>query len=135
MSDDFDASGRGRGRARFQKLASAALNADVTIDQATTIVNDLSGTIRDMDSTMSTFDQTLVRINRDLGEFEDLLSAIARTTVRLNTALDNIDKLLAGPVAIGQAAVSVFEPATKATTAMAANAAGVVGRFLGNKHD
>ncbi|MDF0531026.1 hypothetical protein P0W64_21030 [Tsukamurella sp. 8F] len=128
MSDDYGPGLRptGRGRARFQKLASAALNADVTIDQATAVVNDLSDTIRGMDSTMEAFDETLVRINRDLGDFEQLMAAIAQTTARVNAALDNVDKLLSAPAALGTAAASVLHPASD----IANSAAGTVGRLL-----
>jgi ABC-type transporter Mla subunit MlaD len=98
----------GRGRARIQKLATAALNADVTIDQAATVINDLSTIVADMDSTMSNFDETVARVNANLEEFERLLVAIAGTLEKADTALERFNTILSAPLAIVGAADSVI---------------------------
>ena len=110
----------GRSRARVKKLASAALNADVTIDQATAVLNDLAGTIEGMDTSMADFDVTVARVNASLDEFDRLVGAIAVTLGKADNALERLNAILAAPLALADAAESVLiSPVT-----------GAVGRWL-----
>ncbi|WP_019203769.1 hypothetical protein [Tsukamurella sp. 1534] len=101
----------GRGRTRIRNLASAAMNADVTIDQATAIIDGLGDTMQRMDATMSDFDSTLVRMNRDLDEFESLMAAIAATVARTDAAITKVNALLDVPTAaLGVAGKAIAGP-------------------------
>ena len=51
------------GRERIQKLAQAALNADVTVEQVDTILAGLTETLADLDNSTSNLDATLERFN------------------------------------------------------------------------
>lgn len=56
----------GRDGARIRTLANTALDADVTIDQATAMPDGLGTTMENVDRTMTDFVSTSVRMNRDL---------------------------------------------------------------------
>ncbi|WP_461168300.1 hypothetical protein [Tsukamurella serpentis] len=99
----------GRGRARIRNLASAALNADMTIDQATAMLDGMAVTLENMSATMATFDETVARVNRNLDEFERLTARFSATLEKTDAALEKVNLLLAVPGTAVTAAERMLE--------------------------
>ena len=68
MADRGGKAGARTGTERIRKLAQAALNADVTVDQVDTILVGLSETLVDLNNSTGNLDATLARFNETIGE-------------------------------------------------------------------
>ncbi|HEV7850995.1 MAG TPA: ATPase, partial [Mycobacterium sp.] len=77
MADKGGRTGARSGRERIQKLAQAALNADVTVDQVDAILAGLGETLEDLNNSTGNLDTTLER-------FIDTISRINELAPRLN---------------------------------------------------
>ena len=59
-------------RERIRKLAQAALNADVTVEQVDTILEGLSETLVDLNKSTGNLDATLERFNETINSINEL---------------------------------------------------------------
>lgn len=102
MADRGGRTGVRRGRERFQKLAQAARNADVTVGQVDTILVGLAETLEGLNNSTGNLDATLDRFN-------DTISRINELAPRLNAVVDRLEGIVARVeriVGIGEAAVA-----------------------------
>ena len=102
MADKGGRTGTRTGRERIQKLAQAALNADVTVDQVDAILAGLSETLKDLDKSTSGLDATLERFNETINHINELAP-------RLNAVVDRMEGIVARVeriVGIGEAVMS-----------------------------
>ncbi|GAC70901.1 hypothetical protein [Gordonia soli] len=103
-----DAADRPPERQRIRKLAQAALNADVTVEQVDTILagmggalTDLDRTLGDLDSTIDTFDATLTRLSTTLDRVDATAERMAGVVERLERVVGRVERL----VGIGETAM------------------------------
>ena len=61
-----------------QKLAQAALNADVTVDQVDTILEGFGETLLDLNKSTGNLDATLVRFNETINQHQRTRAAAER---------------------------------------------------------
>ena len=102
MADKGGRTGARTGRERIQKLAQAALNADVTVDQVDAVLAGLAETLDDLNNSTGNLDATLERFN-------DTISRINELAPRLNAVVDRLEGIVARVeriVGIGEAAVA-----------------------------
>lgn len=99
---------RGPERQRFKKLAQAALNADVTVDQVEGILADLGDTLVDMNKTMTgldgaidTMDATLSKLSGTLDQVDSTIATMGDIVDRLEQVVSRVEVL----VGIGEAAL------------------------------
>ncbi|OBA96673.1 ATPase [Mycobacteriaceae bacterium 1482268.1] len=90
------------GRERIQKLAQAALNADVTVEQVDTILAGLSETLEDLNSSTENLDATLERFNDTISQINELSPRLIAVVDRLEGIVDRVERM----VGIGEAAVA-----------------------------
>src|SRR3569623_1410161 len=74
LADMADRTGRPvrTGPERIRKLAQAALNADVTVEQVDTILEGLSETLVDLNNSTGNLDATLERFNETINQINEL---------------------------------------------------------------
>ncbi len=78
MADKGGTSGARSGRERIQKLAQAALNADVTVDQVDAILVGLGETLEDLNNSTGNLDTTLERFNDTISRIDELAPRLNR---------------------------------------------------------
>ena len=106
MADkDGGRSGVRSGRERIQKLAQAALNADVTVDQVDAILVGLTDTLTDLDNSTSKLDATLERFNDTINQINELAPRLIAVVDRLEGIVSRVERI----VGIGE---SVMSPLT-----------------------
>ena len=110
MADKGGRTGARSGRERIQKLAQAALNADVTVDQVDAILAGLGETLEDLNTTLERFNDTISRIN----ELAPRLNAVVD---RLEGIVERVERI----VGIGEAAIAPLA-ATESAVRGAVNA-------------
>ncbi|ROZ83987.1 hypothetical protein [Gordonia sp. OPL2] len=95
-------------RQRFKKLAQAALNADVTVDQVEGILSDLGDVLIDMNKTIGgldgaidTLDSTLTRLSGTLDQVDSTVVAMGDVVDRLERVVSRVEAL----VGIGEVAM------------------------------
>jgi division protein CdvB (Snf7/Vps24/ESCRT-III family) len=98
-------SGARTGRERIQKLAQAALNADVTVDQVDAILAGLTETLIDLDNSTSKLDTTLERFNDTINQINELAPRLIAVVDRLESIVSRVERI----VGIGE---SVMSPLT-----------------------
>jgi division protein CdvB (Snf7/Vps24/ESCRT-III family) len=98
-------SGVRTGRERIQKLAQAALNADVTVDQVDAILAGLTETLTDLDNSTSKLDTTLERFNDTINQINELAPRLIAVVDRLESIVSRVERI----VGIGE---SVMSPLT-----------------------
>jgi ABC-type transporter Mla subunit MlaD len=103
MADKGGRTGARSGRERIQKLAQAALNADVTVDQVDTILAGLTETLADLDNSTSNLDTTLERFNVTINSINELAPRLIAVVDRLEGIVSRVERI----VGIGE---SVFSP-------------------------
>ena len=90
LADMADKGGRPAvrtGGERIRKLAQAALNADVTVEQVDTILEGLTETLEDLNKSTGNLDATLERFN-------DTISRINELAPRLNAVVDRMEGIV-----------------------------------------
>jgi hypothetical protein len=102
MADRGGKVGARTGTERIRKLAQAALNADVTVDQVDTILAGLSETLIDLNSSTGNLDATLVRFNETINHINELAPRLNAMVDRLETIVDRVERI----VGLGEAAVA-----------------------------
>ena len=93
-------SGVRSGRERIQKLAQAALNADVTVDQVDAILVGL--TLIDLDNSTSKLDTTLERFNETINQINALAPRLIAVVDRLEGIVSRVERI----VGIGESVMS-----------------------------
>ncbi|GAC85946.1 hypothetical protein [Gordonia paraffinivorans] len=95
-------------RQRIRKLAQAALNADVTVEQLEGIIADMGETLEGlgptmtkMDATIERLDATLVRMSGTLDQVDTTVDRMAEVVMRLERVVARVEVL----VGIGEAAL------------------------------
>jgi hypothetical protein len=102
MADKGGRTGVRSGRERIQKLAQAALNADVTVDQVDAILAGLSETLTDLDKSTSGLDATLERFNETINHINELAPRLNVMVDRLEGIVERVERI----VGIGEAVMS-----------------------------
>ncbi|MDA4085811.1 hypothetical protein MHAS_02153 [Mycolicibacterium hassiacum DSM 44199] len=90
------------GPERIRKLAQAALNADVTVEQVDAILEGLGETLEDLNRSTANLDVTLERFN-------DTINKINELAPRLNAVVDRMEGIVARVeriVGIGETALA-----------------------------
>jgi ABC-type transporter Mla subunit MlaD len=95
-------SGARSGRERIQKLAQAALNADVTVDQVDAILAGLAETLEDLNNSTGNLDATLERFNDTISRINELAPRLNAVFDRLEGIVDRVERI----VGIGEAAIA-----------------------------
>ncbi len=90
------------GRERIQKLAQAALNADVTVEQVDTILAGLTETLADLDNSTSNLDATLERFNDTISRINELAPRLIAVVDRLEGIVERVERI----VGIGESVIS-----------------------------
>src|ERR1700741_147177 len=72
------------GPERIRKLAQAALNADVTVDQVDTILGSLGETLIDMNTSISNLDVTMERFNETINSINELAPRLIAVVDRMD---------------------------------------------------
>jgi ABC-type transporter Mla subunit MlaD len=102
MVDKAGKAGARTGTERIRKLAQAALNADVTVDQVDTILQGLGETLIDLDNSTATLDTTLERFNETINQINELAPRLFAMVDRLEAIVQRVERI----VDIGEAAVA-----------------------------
>ena len=87
------------GTERIRKLAQAALNADVTVDQVDTILEGLAETLHDLNNSTGNLDATLERFNETISHINELAPRLNAMVDRLEAIVDRVERI----VGIGEA--------------------------------
>lgn len=83
------------GRERIKTLAQAALNADLTVEQVDTVLNNLT-------SSLSALDKSIAGLDGSLATFNNSLTYLNDTLGRLEGIVDRVERI----VGIGEAAMA-----------------------------
>lgn len=105
LADMADKGGRTpvrTGGERIRKLAQAALNADVTVDQVDTILESLSETLNDLNNSTGNLDATLVRFNDTISRINELAPALHAVVDRIEGIVARVERI----VGIGESVIS-----------------------------
>lgn len=102
MADKGGKAGPRTGTERIRKLAQAALNADVTVDQVDTILQGLSETLVDLNNSTDSLDTTLERFNETINQINELAPRLFAVVDRLEAIVSRVERI----VGIGEAAVA-----------------------------
>jgi hypothetical protein len=90
------------GPERIRKLAQAALNADVTVDQVDTILAGLSETLVDLNSSIGNLDVTLERFNETINSINELAPRLIAVVNRMEGIVSRAERI----VGIGESVMS-----------------------------
>jgi division protein CdvB (Snf7/Vps24/ESCRT-III family) len=102
MADKGGRTGPRTGTERIRKLAQAALNADVTVDQVDTILEGLSETLVDLDNSTGNLDATLARFNETINQINELAPRLIAVVDRLEGIVSRVERI----VGIGESVMS-----------------------------
>jgi ABC-type transporter Mla subunit MlaD len=90
------------GSERIRKLAQAALNADVTVEQVDTILEGLGDTLIDLNNSTATLDATLERFNETINQINELAPRLFAMVDRLEGIVARVERI----VDLGEAGVA-----------------------------
>jgi hypothetical protein len=102
MADKGGRTGPRTGTERIRKLAQAALNADVTVDQVDTILEGLGETLVDLNNSTGNLDATLVRFNETINHINELAPRLTAVVERMERIVDRVERI----VGIGESVIS-----------------------------
>lgn len=97
-------------RQRLRKLAQAALNADVTVEQVNDILGGLGGVLGDMDSTISTLQGTAADLDNTLARFSLTLDTVDVAIAQMGDVVDRMDAIVTRVELIVGIAEAAFRP-------------------------
>jgi hypothetical protein len=107
MVDKGGRSGPRSGRERIQKLAQAALNADLTVEQVDTLLVDLGETLIDLNKSTASLDATLERFNDTISRIDELAPRLTGMVERLEAIVDRVERIVgAGETAVAPLAAT-----------------------------
>jgi ABC-type transporter Mla subunit MlaD len=104
MADKGGKAGARTGTERIRKLAQAALNADVTVDQVDAILEGLGETLVDLNDATGNLDATLERFNETINHINELAPRLTTMVERLEGIVERVERI----VDLGEAAVAPF---------------------------
>jgi ABC-type transporter Mla subunit MlaD len=104
MADKGAKAGARTGTERIRKLAQAALNADVTVDQVDAILEGLGATLVDLNDATGNLDATLERFNETINHINELAPRLTLMVERLEGIVARVERI----VELGEAAVAPF---------------------------
>lgn len=90
------------GGERIRKLAQAAMNADVTVEQVDTILEGLSETLNDLNHSTANLDATLVRFNDTISRINELAPRLHGVVDRMEGVVGRVERI----VGIGESVIS-----------------------------
>jgi hypothetical protein len=93
------------GRERIKTLAQAALNADLTVEQVDTVLNNLVSSLAALDKSIAGLDGSLVTFNESLSYLNETLSRLEGIVDKVEPVvglLDRVDRI----VEVGETAVA-----------------------------
>ncbi len=90
------------GSERIRKLAQAALNADVTVDQVDTILGSLGETLVDLNTSISNLDVTMERFNETINSINELAPRLIAVVDRMDGIVSRAERI----VGIGESVMS-----------------------------
>src|SRR6478736_707795 len=102
MVDKGSRYGARTGRERIQKLAQAALNADVTVDQVDAILAGLGETLEDLNNSTGNLDATLERFNDTISRINELAPRLHAVVDRMEAIVVRVERI----VGIGESVIS-----------------------------
>ncbi|HXO53111.1 MAG TPA: ATPase [Mycobacterium sp.] len=102
MADRGGKAGARTGTERIRKLAQAALNADVTVDQVDTILEGLGETLVDLSNSTGNLDATLARFNETISQINELAPRLIAVVDRLESIVSRVERI----VGIGESVMS-----------------------------
>ena len=82
------------GPERIRKLAQAALNADVTVEQVDTILEGLSETLIDLNNSTANLDATLERFNDTINSINELAPRLIAVVDRLEGIVSRVERIV-----------------------------------------
>ncbi len=100
--------GRPPERQRFKKLAQAALNADMTVDQIEAILSDMSDVLVDMNKTIGGLDGAIESLDTTMNRISGTLDQVDKTVVTMTDVVDRLENIVGrieALVGIGEAAL------------------------------
>ncbi|WP_299558797.1 ATPase [uncultured Mycolicibacterium sp.] len=121
-----DRAGTRTGRERIQKLAQAALNADLTVEQLEDILSGMNEALAGIDRTMSGMNGTLAHFEQTLEVFDATLARINELAPRLHAVVERME----GVVTRVERLVGIGETALTPLTATETAVRGVVRALL-----
>jgi ABC-type transporter Mla subunit MlaD len=110
MADRGGKAGPRTGTERIRKLAQAALNADVTVDQVDTILEGLGETLVDLNNATGNLDTTMERFNETINLINELAPRLTSMVERLEGIIERVERI----VGVGEAAVAPLAAAESA---------------------
>jgi len=90
------------GGERIRKLAQAALNADVTVEQVDTILVGLTATLEDLHHSTGNLDATLERFNDTISRINELAPRLHAVVDRMEAIVVRVERI----VGIGESVIS-----------------------------
>lgn len=90
------------GPERIRKLAQAALNADVTVEQVDTILEGLSETLEDLNHSTGNLDATLERFNETINQINELAPRLHGVVDRMEGVVARVERI----VEMGESVIS-----------------------------
>jgi ABC-type transporter Mla subunit MlaD len=111
MVDKGGKAGPRTGTERIRKLAQAALNADVTVEQVDTILEGLSETLVDLNQSTGNLDATLERFNDTINQINELAPRLIAVVDRMEGIVSRVERIVGvgesvmGPLAATDQAV------------------------------
>jgi ABC-type transporter Mla subunit MlaD len=107
MVDKGGRTGPRSGRERIQKLAQAAWNADLTVEQVDTLLVDLGETLTDLNRATANLDITLERFNGTISNIDALAPRLTGMVERLEAIVDRVERIVgAGETAVAPLAAT-----------------------------
>lgn len=82
------------GPERIRKLAQAALNADVTVEQVDTILEGLSETLEDLNRSTENLDATLERFNGTISQINELAPRLIAVVDRMEGIVSRVERIV-----------------------------------------
>ncbi|GAA1481615.1 hypothetical protein GCM10009624_20550 [Gordonia sinesedis] len=95
-------------RQRFRRLAQAALNADVTVEQVDTILTEMGTALTGLDTTLGGLDDTIERLDVTLERLSGTLDQVDLTVQRMADVVARLEGVVSrveNMVAIGEKAL------------------------------
>lgn len=112
-------------RQRIRKLAQAALNADVTVEQLTTIIDDMGETIDGIGDTMVGMNSTVEKLDATLNRMSNTLDQVDATVDRMADVVARMERVVGRVEAI----VEIGELATRPLGALESAGRSVIARL------
>ncbi|WP_408016171.1 hypothetical protein [Rhodococcus artemisiae] len=112
-------------RQRLRKLAQAALNADMTVDQLQTIIGDLDRTLGNMDNTISGLDGAIAGLGVTLARFDRTLDQVDATVTKMGDVVGRLERVTGRLESL----VDIAEIATRPLGALESAGRGIAARL------